>query len=169
MSENERIKGIGGFLILVGLGLVFFPFRQGLEIIPTYYKLITDGSFTYLTTPGTEAYNELWLPLFLFEMGYNALMILVSFGLIYLFFKKHYLFPKSYIAFALVPIVLIPLDAYMVTLVAKNETTFSVETNIELIRSIITAAIWVPYMIFSKRVKATFVEGKDDSPSLGTV
>lgn len=158
MSGNSDLKGLGGWLILVGIGVIVSPLRLALEIGPLFYSLFTNGSFEYLTTPGTEAYHQLWWPLLMFELVFNVLMLIAAVGLIYLFFSKHYLFPKVYIAVALISLVFIPLDAWFGSFVITDEAMFDPETTKEFVRVLIGAAIWVPYMLVSERVKATFVE-----------
>jgi len=49
------------------------------------------------------------------------------------------------------------LDAFAIQLVLPDEPVFDTETTRELYRSIISGIIWIPYMLLSKRVKATFV------------
>ena len=158
MNDNNELKGLGGWLILVGLGVVIGPFRLAYESGPMFYSIFTDGSFEYLTTPGTEAYHQLWGPLLIFEAIYNLLMVLACLYLIYLFFSKHYLFPKTYIAIVLISAVFIPLDAWLGSFVITDEPMFDPATTKEFARTIFTAVIWVPYMLLSERVKATFVE-----------
>ncbi|MGD8576108.1 MAG: DUF2569 domain-containing protein, partial [Thiohalophilus sp.] len=99
----------------------------------------------------------------------NALMAIASLVLIYLFFKKHFLFPKVYIALALLTLVFIPLDSWLVTFIMPNEPVFDPDTTKEFARSLVSSMIWVPYMLVSKRVKATFVENTStDRSGLGT-
>ncbi|TGL57918.1 DUF2569 domain-containing protein [Leptospira ognonensis] len=160
MEEENNLKGLKGWLIFIGLGLVVSPLRLAAEIGPMFYKMFTDGSFEYLTTPGTESYNPLWEPLLIFEASYNGFMILFAFFLAYLFFKKHYQFPKLYIVFAILPVILIPMDAWLSSLVLKNEEMFDAATAKEMVRALLGAIVWIPYMLVSKRVKITFVEGR---------
>ena len=82
----------------------------------------------------------------------------VSIYLIYLFFSKHYLFPKFYIGIVAVSLIFIPLDAWLVSFVVPNEPMSDAETMLEFARVLFVGLIWVPYMLISKRVKATFVE-----------
>lgn len=92
------------------------------------------------------------------EVAFNAILIAASIYLIYLFFSKHYFFPKLYIGIIVASLIFIPLDAWIVTQVFPGEPMFDPETTKEFMRSLIACVIWVPYMLISKRVRTTFVE-----------
>jgi len=158
MNDYNDLKGLGGWLILVGIGVVIAPFRLAYGYGPMYFSIFTDGTFEILTNTVSEAYHPLWGPLLIVEALYNSLMVLVSVYLIYLFFSKHYLFPKIYIAIVGVSLVFIPLDAWLGSFVITDEPMFDPATTKEFIRTLIGGIIWVPYMLVSKRVKATFIE-----------
>lgn len=158
MYENNKLKGLSGWLVLVGLGVVLSPIRLLVTYIPIYKPIFDDGTWEALTTVGSEAYNPMWAPLLIGEIAYNSIMVVASLYLIYLFFSKHYLFPKLYIGIVAVSLVFIPLDAWVVTMIFPGEPMFDPETTKEFMRTLIGAVIWVPYLLVSKRVKATFVE-----------
>lgn len=158
MNDKDNLKGLGGWLILVGLGVVISPLRLAYEFGPMYYAIFTDGTFQILTTPGTDVYHSLWGPLLVGEAVCNSFLILASIYLVYLFFTKHYLFPKVYIAIILFSLFFIPFDAWVGSFVITDEPIFTPEITRELTRTLIGALIWIPYMLVSKRVKATFVE-----------
>lgn len=158
MSENSESKGLGGWLVLVGLGVVLAPIRLLVTYIPTYKPIFEDGTWEALTTFGSEYYNPMWAPLLIGEISYNFILVVASLYLIYLFFSKNYLFPKLYICIAVVSLIFIPLDAWLVTKVLPDQPMFDPETTKEFARSLAGVVIWVPYLIVSKRVKATFVE-----------
>lgn len=160
MKDQNELQGLGGWLILVGFGVVFGPIRLVYEFGPLYYGIFTDGSFEYLTTPGTDLYHPLWGPLLIFELVFNTLVLLVSIFMIFLFFSKHYLFPWFYVAVTLVMVVFIPFDAWLGSFVLTDEPMFDPATAGEFGRAIGAIVIWVPYMFLSKRVKATFVESR---------
>ena len=158
MSNDNELKGLGGWLILVGIGVVIAPIRLLVTYVPLYKTIFEDGTWEALTTVGSEVYNPLWAPLLIGEIVYNSVMVVASIYLIYLFFSKHYLFPKLYIAIIAISLVFIPLDAWLVTKVLPSEPMFDPETTKEFMRTLISGLIWVPYMLISKRVKLTFVE-----------
>ena len=145
MNNNNDLNGLRGWLILVGMSVVIGPFRLAYEVGPLYYSIFTDGTFEILTTPGLESYHHLWGPLLAFEAVYNS-------------FSKHYLFPKIYIAIVLLSLLFIPLDAWIASFIITDEPMFDPATTKEFARTLFSAVIWVPYMLVSKRVKATFVE-----------
>ena len=158
MNENNELKGLSGWLVLVGIGVVFSPIKLLFTYVPLYKPIFEDGTWEALTTVGSEVYNSLWAPLLIGEITFNSLIFAASICLIYLFFSKHYLFPKLYIGIVAFSIVFILLDAWIVTKVLPSEPMFDPETTKEFMRSLISGVIWIPYMLISKRVKSTFVE-----------
>jgi uncharacterized membrane protein YhdT len=157
MTEEKNLQGLGGWLILVGFGIVISPLRIIGLVLPSYVEIFTNGAWETLTTPGTQAYNPLWSPIILGEMGINILLVAAWIFIAYLFFTKKALFPKWYIGVALFTLAFIVMDAYAITLVLPEQPMFDDETMKELARSLVSVLIWVPYMLVSKRVKATFI------------
>lgn len=150
-------EGLGGWLILVGLGLVFTPLRLVALLMPIYPSIFRNGAWEMLTTPGSQAYHPLWAPLIIFEMVGNGILVLVSLALIALFFRRSRRFPKLYIAFLVAGLLFIGLDTWLASIVLPDEPLLDPETARELARSLIAVVIWVPYMLRSKRVANTFV------------
>jgi hypothetical protein len=72
MSEEKNLDGLGGWLIIVGLGIIISPLRVIVQLFPLYSEMISTGSWAALTTPGTEAYNPLWAPILFGEMAING-------------------------------------------------------------------------------------------------
>lgn len=163
MDDNDKeLKGLGGWLILVGIGTVIAPVRILAWAIPTYKPIFEDGTWELLTTVDSPIYHVMWGPMLIGEIAFNAIMVVACIYLIYLYFSKHYLFPKVFIALMVVSLVFIPLDAWLVTFVLPDEPMFDPDTTKEFGRTVIASLIWIPYMLVSKRVKATFVEKRPD-------
>ncbi len=158
MTDNNDLKGISGWLILVAIGVIFGPVRLLYTYIPLYKSIFEDGTWEALTTVGSEVYNPYWGMLLIGEMMFNSLLVVACIYLIYLFFSKHYLFPKVYIGIVVASLIFIPLDAWIVTMIFPDVPMFDPETTKEFVRTLFAGVIWIPYMLVSKRVKATFME-----------
>ena len=158
MSKDETLKGLGGWLILVGAGVVLTPVRLVILNIATFQPLFEEGAWEALTTVGSVAYHPLWAPIIIGEIVFNSAMLAASLWLVYLFFSKHHFFPKAYIGLVAISLVFVPLDAWIVAMVLPNESIFDPVATKEFVRVLVPTLIWVPYMLLSKRVKLTFVE-----------
>jgi len=158
MSEEKNLEGIGGWLILVAIGIVVTPIRIVMLIMTTYPEIFSTGAWEALTTQGSEAYSPLWAPIIIGEIFINCGLILVWLYMAYKFFTKSRDFPKWYIGIAVFSLVFILADAFAIKLVLPSEPVSDPDTIKEFMRSVIMVVIWVPYMLVSKRVKATFVK-----------
>ncbi len=158
MTDEKKLEGLGGWLILVGLGIIASPIKISVQVYPVYSKLFTSGSWAALTTPGTEAYHPLWAPILISEISINVVLALTWLFIAFLFFAKKRLFPKWYIGILVFTLTFMLVDAVAIKAVLPNEEIFDPDTIKELARTLVTMLIWVPYMLMSKRVKATFVK-----------
>ena len=158
MTEDKKLEGLGGWLVLVGLGIVISPLRIIGMVFPVYSEMFSNGSWEVLTTPGNEAYNPLWAPILYGEMAVNGALVVAWIFVAFLFFSKKRVFPKWYIGMLLFTLAFIVADALAIKAVLPNEPVFDPETVKELGRSLVVSLIWIPYMLVSKRVKATFVK-----------
>lgn len=156
-AEEKKLEGIGGWLILVAIGIIVSPLRILALVIPLYADIFRNGSWELLTTPGNEAYHPLWLPIILGEITINAVFIIGWITIAFFFFLKKRIFPKVYIGMLLFTLSFIVMDAYAIKAVLPNDPVFDPDTMKELGRTLIASLIWIPYMLVSKRVKATFV------------
>ncbi len=160
MSEaNEPLK-IGGWLILIAVGVIFNPVRTLYFVGTTYPPIFADGIWEMIITPGSEAYSPLLAALIIGEILVNLMFSLLGVYLAYLFFTKKSVFPKWYLGLALASVAFILADTYLVYLALPELEIFDSETTRELIRGLITLCIWCPYLFISQRSKDTFIKGR---------
>lgn len=155
LADNEP-RGLGGWLILVMIGLILSPIKIGILIGSIVFPLFQGGTWEVLTTPGSEHYHPLWAPLLIFEFTINGTLILAGVALLVLFFTKSRRFPRMFILYVAVTLIFQIAD-YVLGEQIPAVAAESAESTVEIARTVITAIIWVPYMLVSKRVKNTFI------------
>lgn len=156
-NQNDQLKGISGWLILIAIGIVLTPVRLIFFVVTEYPEIIKSGAWEQLTTPGSPMYNPFFSPVLIFELIFNSLIILAWLYMAFLFFSKKLLFPKWYVSIAIVSFVFVLFDLLLAKLIFPNQPVLNPDIIKEIIRSAMMLFVWSPYMILSKRVKATFV------------
>jgi hypothetical protein len=153
---DEKYDGLRGWLILVALGIVVTPMLQFKHLVVSIRSLFFDGTWQIMTTPGTQAYEPYWAPILLTEVGFSLVSALASAVMIYLFFKKKSSFPKWFIWTRVAMLVYLLADTTIVHLLRPDLSVLDPETSKDFGRAAFAVCVWVPYMIFSKRVQSTF-------------
>ena len=157
MNEKKELKGLGGWLILVAIGLVFSTVLLPVSFFPLI-DILDAENWQSLSEFMPETFNSATRLLIFAEIAVNALLFFACLYLLYLFFKKHYLFPRYYIVIQVAALISILIDSCVLYLINPNEPVFDSDTVKSLMRGLFSAAIWIPYMLKSERVKNTFIE-----------
>lgn len=156
-QEPKEPKGIGGWLILVAIGRIIAPILLLFTIWRIYLPYFRDGLLLELSNPDNQAYSSLWRPIILFEVSINAIMLIVGVILLYLFFSKKRSFPKAFIGFCIFTILITIVDGILVYKLQKEITNEYIFTGFsDVFKAVVNSAVWIPYMLLSKRVKNTF-------------
>jgi len=149
-------EGLGGWLILVAIGLIISPLRiAAMEF--TILSVLLDGTWGLLSNSASEFYNPALAAIIPIEFIVNLAFVFGFVFLIYLFFTKSSNFPRWYIGVYLANLIVIILDAVAVKIAVPEQPLFDPETVKEFARSLVACVVWIPYMLQSKRVQATFV------------
>jgi hypothetical protein len=162
IAKRHALYGVGGWLWLVVLGNVISPIRIALSLGPLY------SSIDYANLHPR-------LAAFIYgEIVFNAIVVLWSVANLFLLFSKHRLFPRSLVGLLAFSSVFVPLDAFVARWVTDSigqampwEEVFDTDTVREIGRSIVGAAIWIPYALMSRRVNVTYLNRvRADDPLL---
>lgn len=148
--EGSKKLSIGGWLVLPAIGLVLTPFVLISQIFSEDYfnKGIWEG-FSLAGYNNAGALNA-YLG---FELFYNILLFNFSILLILLFFKKRSSLPKLMTIFYGINLTMILFGSFVLNQSGIDDPTFGAE----IFKAILSAGIWIPYFLVSKRVKETFV------------
>jgi hypothetical protein len=146
---------IGGWLYLFGFGLLIRSLLQLIQILNSNY--FNWHHWEALTTQ-TASYNPVLATLLVTELLYNISTMGLCIVLFLLFVRRRSSLPNLVTVLFGVSVVYVCLETYLLwdlNLLSESEKKTS---SSELVRLIISAAIWIPYFRLSTRVKETFVE-----------
>lgn len=162
-TSSKGPNGLGGWLILLILYFLYIGVIVFFRLSEECSALLQRGRWEELTTPGSMLYD--FLPLiFLNDSGLIVLLILIL-VVIYLWFKMSYRFRMVAIAVIGLQVVLGVWAVFLISLIHTStaQSVLLVSGATLLGQTIIAAAIWIPYLLFSRRVKNTFVRPPSDS------
>jgi hypothetical protein len=151
-------RGIGGWLILPLLGLVFTPVRIGADLVRDILPAFQPEHWNALTTVGEESYHPLWAPILVFELVSNVLFIGFTVVLLVLFLRRSHRVPGLMIAWQLGGLTMQLVDLALGASIPAVASTPGGLGIGDVSRSVVGAAIWIPYFLRSVRVRNTFTE-----------
>jgi hypothetical protein len=154
-EDGSEYKGLGGWLILVCLGLIVSALYTVFILATTYWPIFTDGSWELLTTPNSEFYIPGIGSAMKFDIVGGLVIAATAVYLLVLFFRKDKRFPTFYIIFLIASLLYVLISYAWATSIPELNQERS-ESLGDIGRSILAALIWIPYMLKSKRVRATF-------------
>ena len=157
VGERKR-EGIGGWLILVAIGLVASPVLMVVNLTQDVLPAFAGGAWDKLTTAGSPHYHPLWAPLLITEVSCTTLFILFSLVILVLFFMKKRTLPLLVIIFLLANLAFAIADYLLSMRIPLVASMPDESTPTQILRQAISCALWIPYFLRSKRVKNTFVK-----------
>ncbi|PQQ33852.1 hypothetical protein C6H69_08205 [Photorhabdus luminescens] len=143
--EEKELSGIGGFLYLPAINIIFAIFSS----LFSSYKTMT------ILTSSYDFPGELYI-----LIGFEFICFTIIFGVaLYtsiIFFKKKKRTPLFYI------ILLVFTSLFVITDLALAHYVYEIKLDYNylflLFKTMIYSCIWVPYFIISIRVKRTFIK-----------
>ena len=153
---DSELSGLGGWLILVGIGVVVGPLSLLSQLTKSFHTF-SPWNWQSLTHPGGVSYQPAWAPVLTFELLGHITMLILSVFAMALFFQKRRIFPRWFIALLLFHVIFVLGDLIGVQFLKTGSDVTSEKALKNVMQSMVGCAIWVPYMCVSRRVKATFV------------
>ncbi len=148
-------ESIGGWLILPAIGIFLSP-------VWSLVNLFSNGYFNYLnwqilTNPSHASYNPSLGVLVLIEYIYHIGILCFSILLIVLLYNRRTSFPFLVCCLYGVNVLVLVVEAVWLRQL-DLPTGFEGEDALSSYRAIMSAMIWIPFFIYSDRVKGTFRE-----------
>ena len=157
LVEDYQLQGLGGWLILIAIGLCISPFIRIFTIGQNWDGYFSNQVWQTVAMPQGKSYDPLYGPLLIFELLGNIFMFGLNLLLLCLFFSKRRPFPSLFIVLILCQVVFVILDDVGCALIPALQSNATVNDHAEAFRAVIYASIWVPYIMKSRRVKDTFI------------
>lgn len=148
-DSDRHLEGLSGWLIFMGISLVVAPFSI-LVGMAKNIPLVVEQRYQ----PFLESHPALH-GLILFEIATNLIFVAILAALNYLFFRKKRSFPTYMVLYLSVHAVVLLADTLGAHAILHSR--MSAESAGEIVRTVVSSGIWIPYLFLSRRVKATFV------------
>lgn len=155
-TMNPNYQKIGGWLIFILIQLILMPINILNQLINDSLPMYINGTYKVFTTPGSEVYNSLWLPYFVFETLGNTIFAIFIIVVLILFLKKKKVVPYLMIALVALNFILIVIDYSFMQFIPYFNTDNDFNLVIVIFR-FLASLIWGTYFMQSKRVKSTFI------------
>ena len=143
-----RYGNINGWVVLPIIGLF-------ITILSTIFNLFKSGYFDNSTWNLTTISSlRLYQVVLAFELFIHSALIIIPTALLFLAFRFDRRFPQFMIYYYILVVIFALLDQLAIMLLPEISNT---QALADLARSIVVAAIWIPFFIHSKRCKELFV------------
>ncbi|MBP1964194.1 DUF2569 domain-containing protein [Paenibacillus aceris] len=153
IEEKAKPYGFGGWLYFVALGFLLTFGTSLYYLIDSILPIYQDGLIS-------QMYDENWKYSFaiIFETVINIIYVVFPMFLGYLVFKKKKLLKYMVINFYIINFA-VNIGYYFITNSIEEMAThdFMGEQGRNIVKSLVTCLIWIPYFINSKRVKNTYI------------
>lgn len=144
--------GLSGWLLLV-IASIVAGLAWNLFVLKETTALFTGTEAAVFLASAEPALYQLTM----LEIFVSGCLILANLVLIGIFFTRHRQFPAAFIMVALFSVAWVITDALLYRSIVPADPLFDAQSAREFARAALCALVWVPYMLVSKRVKATFV------------
>lgn len=151
------ISGLGGWLILVQIGLYATIFMLLIQFFGYSLPLFNSEVWGIFTSTESEYYHPLWGFIIVLEAVYNVAIVIFSVYILINFYRKKSITPKLMIIFYCSNTLFGIIDYSLFYQIPFAREIESWNSTGAIIRSVISSAIWCAYFVKSERVRNTFV------------
>ena len=155
-KSDEELTGLGGWLVLLGLGLVGSLTKNAYELLGTYVPLFLSGRWAAMTAPEGETYNPDLAAFAVFEAGALTALLALNAYTLFQFFTRKRAFAKTLILLLVVSLAFSIADIVAFAALLPGRVVFDDATAATLVGGVVSLLVWGVYVRRSRRVKLTF-------------
>lgn len=155
VSTESNPRPFGGWLVLLMVGVVLTPIFLLAQINDNgFFEL---DQWQYVWKSSSAGYSIKTSLIVLLEFVMNVILFGGSIFLILLMFRRRVSFPVTFVVFRIISLVFSTSDYLLTYYVLDNSSDNENKLALQVIIPLITAGIWIPYMLYSERVAETFI------------
>ena len=155
-SETQMVRGLGGWLIVLGVMLAVTLVAAVIQAVTDLPVIIEGKVWTAYTTPGQPTYDPGWATLLALDWGSNLFVLVFFPVLLSLFLQKKKAFRSLTVGTLVLFVFLSALRLWQVNQVPHFSAAAQAAQFWVLVFAFGKAAIWIPYLLVSRRSRATF-------------
>lgn len=148
---------IGGWLVLLGVGIVLAPFLVLLNLTTLWRDVFASGAFDIMSDTTSPDYDPLWPVVLVGELAFQVMMFLATLLLAASFFRRKWAFPRLYLGVNLMALTANLVDIAAVRHLLPELPLFDGATVQTFASLAISLLIWTPYLFLSDRARRTFI------------
>ncbi len=159
VPAHPALEGIRGWLVLPAIGVVLTPWMMLADLVLNLepYSL---GQWNALATPGSDSYHALWVPLLLGHLVGAVGLLALSVLVMVLFFQRRRHAPLLYMLMLAASATFSLMSLLLMAMIPGALDAVTDQDWKDLARALLACAVWIPYFVFSKRVRSTFVRAR---------
>jgi transglutaminase-like putative cysteine protease len=165
---ENKYSSIGGWLLLIGFGLLITPLNYLVTIYNEWNEQKDINYFYYYFHEESDFFSPLKGYYTLFINFFDVLMLVYAVFLVSIFFQKRTCFRFHYVTFKLITTfflivhVIVIYQGYSEENSTMDERRELTRQTASLVGTFIASCIWVPYIWFSERSRHTFTHENGD-------
>jgi hypothetical protein len=155
-SETQLVRGLGGWLIVLGVMLAVTLVTAVIQAVTDIPQMLDGHVWAACTTPGQPAYHPGWATLLALDWGSNLYVLVFFPVLLSLFLQKKKTFRALTVGTLALFVALSAFRLWQVNQVPHIPAAAQASQFWSFVFASGKAAIWIPYLLISRRSRATF-------------
>ena len=155
-SDTQLVRGLGGWLIVLCVMLAVTLVASVIQAVTDIPQILDGKVWAAYTTPGQPTYDAGWATLLALDWGSNLFVLIFFPVLLSLFLQKKKMFRSLTVGTLVLFVVLSAFRLWQVNQVPHIPATAQAAQFWSLVFAFGKAGIWIPYLLLSRRSRATF-------------
>jgi len=159
LLPNPALTGIGGFLIVVAIGMVVRPLLTAKDYWTVLQLIGNHPAWISRTDPESAGYAAGYFAIVVAEAAVMGFLLCWAVVMVPQFFRRKASLPFSFVVHLAVVTTWVLVHLFWANQIPllKSATAAAIAADAAAVAKVVLfAAIWIPYMLVSRRVKLTF-------------